>query len=186
MALHRFNWPRELLEPKPRDWVAEHPDLPREMPLATRKRASRQELVVFLQSVIQEDEKFRCPGIIAVSDRIERPTRVEAEIRRMVEAGDISGARDELAKIPVGASKSLDKWKRLLAEPVVKPGRPASGQGMHADLLWLESNSAEYKGQWVALKGGKVLGSNPSSTALEAELAESDCLAGATFFKIEE
>jgi hypothetical protein len=110
----------------------------------------------------------------------------EVRIRQLVEQGNISQARRELSIIPMGASKQLDKWKRLLAEPVVKQGKPASGRGMHADLFWLENHSEQYRGKWVALKRGQLLGSDRSSVALEARLDKLGLLKGTTFFEIGE
>jgi len=107
----------------------------------------------------------------------------EVKIRQLVETGNISGARRELLTIPKGTSKQLDKWKRLLAEPVIKEGRPASGQGMSLDLFWLQNHSERYKGQWVALKKGQLIGSNESRISLES-LLTADQLEGATFLKV--
>jgi hypothetical protein len=124
----------------------------------------------------------------AVTDRRDRPEeyiQAEIKVRRLVEAGNISEARKEIATIPAGASETLDKWKRLLAEPVVTQGKTASGLGMRLNLLWLDNFSEKYKGEWVALKQGQLIGHNPSRIALQIQLEELDSLEGTTFFKIE-
>ena len=111
---------------------------------------------------------------------------LEARIQRLVEKGNISQARRELSAIPMGTSRPLDKWKRLLAEPVIKQGQTASGQGMHSDLLWLEKHSRQYRGQWVALKRGQLIGSNQNRIILQEDLKKMGLLEGTTFANIEE
>lgn len=112
--------------------------------------------------------------------------QVETEIRHLVEEGSIAKARNELANIPSGASLALDKWKRILAKPKGKLEGTTSGSRLKPNLVWLRNNSNQYKGQWVALREGALLGNHVSRTALRANLKRLDQLRGALFFKVEE
>ncbi len=110
----------------------------------------------------------------------------EVKIKLLIEKGNISQARKELSVIPLGTSRPLDKWKRLFADPIVTRGAAASGKNFRRDFDWIEQNSSEYKGLWIAIKDGKLLGNNRSRVVLERELGQLQALEGATFFKVEE
>lgn len=146
----------------------------------------QQVLIEVLEGVKQECRTVACHFVPKTVVGQGDFSQIEAKIRRLVEEGNVSTARKKLSEIPVGASESLDKWKRILAEPIVKQGGPASGHGIQANLLWLERHAASYKGQWVALKRGELLGSHEDSITLETMLEASDSLTGATFFKVKE
>jgi hypothetical protein len=111
---------------------------------------------------------------------------VEARIRRLVEDGSIREARELVSKTRRGSSKSLDIWRRLLAEPRATQVSAASGGRLRANLDWLRKNSRQYGGLWVALKDGRLLGSNPRRFALRSELKRSKQLKNAVFFRVEE
>lgn len=123
-----------------------------------------------------------------INPKPKEPTvlRLEVQIRNMVEQGNISEARRLISWIPDGVSPSLDRWRRLLAEPVVSRGAPASGKNSRADFLWIQRNADRYKGQWVAIKDGILLGSNRSRLLLHKELKRLNILEGATFYKVQE
>jgi hypothetical protein len=112
--------------------------------------------------------------------------RVEIRIRNVVEEGDVAEARKVISEVPSGLSKPLDKWRRILSEPKGQQEGVASGGCMKPNLAWLRGNSMQYRGQWVALKDGSLLGNNQSRLTLRSDLKESNQLKGAMFFRIEE
>ncbi|MFH0822189.1 MAG: hypothetical protein V2B18_05510 [Pseudomonadota bacterium] len=117
----------------------------------------------------------------------EKKLRVlEDEIRALAEKGDLPAARRIISPVPRGLSESLDKWREVLAPPVARVTGSASGRDLRLDSEWLEKNSWQYVGQWVALKNGELLDSGPSRAALRAILKERGDLSGAFLVKIED
>ena len=104
----------------------------------------------------------------------------------MVEKGDVTEARKVISEVPAGFSTPLDKWLRLLADPRAKKEGVASGSRLKPSLASLRSKSVRYRGHWVALKDGQLLGSNASRLALRSDLKRSNELKGAMFFWVEE
>ncbi|QTA86201.1 hypothetical protein [Desulfonema magnum] len=107
------------------------------------------------------------------------------QAKNLTEANRISEARKLLSKIQPGISRKLDNWRRVLAEPKVKIEKSATGGSVKEDALWLKNNSSKYKGKWVALKQGSLLGSHESRVKLHFSLKESGKLIGTTFFRVE-
>jgi len=111
---------------------------------------------------------------------------LDVRIRDLVKKGDLSEAKRIISAVPVGDSLLLDKWRRVLSDPVVTRGGPASGKNFRKDFSWIEQNSKQYRGLWIAVKDGELLGSHKSRLALQQDLGQSGLLEGATFFKVEE
>src|SRR4030042_7079563 len=107
------------------------------------------------------------------------------KIKILIEAGQVSNARFLLTSIPFGISSKLDNWRRVLAIPKAKPEKVATGVDIKQNSSWLLINSGKFKGKWVALKKGILLGSHESRIELHRQLTLADKLKGATFFKIE-
>jgi len=109
-----------------------------------------------------------------------------AEVKILVEEGNILAARKILADIrtPSGVCSETDYWRKILAEPKVTPGKTATGGGIKEDSLWLEKYASAYKGQWVALKAGILMGSNKSLIQLRRWLKDMDKLREATLFRV--
>lgn len=105
-------------------------------------------------------------------------------IKELIETSHVSEARRIVSGIGPGVSEELDYWKKVLAEPVPRPGGPGSGRDMKKDMLWLENNADDYKGKWVALKSGVLLGSHESHTELYQTLKKSGRLTGTLFFRV--
>lgn len=108
------------------------------------------------------------------------------KIRRLVEDGSLEEARHLLSLIPVGISDKFDNWHRVLAKPKVKAEKLATGQNIKTNFSWVQNESGKYKGKWVALKHGKLLGSHESRTELHQIIKQTDNLNGAMFFKVAE
>jgi hypothetical protein len=60
----------------------------------------------------------------------------------------------------------LQKAARILAPPQVVSRRPASNHARSTNKLWLAANRERYQDQWVALRQGELLGSNPQLNVL--------------------
>jgi|GEM_PF-1163289 len=65
-------------------------------------------------------------------------------------------------------------------------GAPARKRSFQADFEWIRKNASQYRGDWIAVKEGKLLGNDRSRRALRSRLKEAGLLKGAAFFKVEE
>ncbi len=110
-----------------------------------------------------------------------------AEVRRLVEESDVPAARNILSYIrtPRGVSADLDNWRKALALPKARPAKTATGGNTKADWLWLEKHASEYKGQWVAVKDGILLGNHKNPTELRHILKNIGKLKNTLLIKIE-
>lgn len=119
------------------------------------------------------------------SDSEKEMEHIAAQIQSLVDEGDIVRARKIISDAPAGMSKALDQWRQALAEPVARETGVATGRDLRVDSLWLEENSDQYLGQWVALKDSELLGCNSSRSALRENLKRKGKLKGALLVKIE-
>ncbi len=62
---------------------------------------------------------------------------------------------------------------------VADPARANSLNDSKANASWLKENSASFRGQWIALKEGNLLGADPSRLELTRKLRAAKNLAGA-------
>ncbi len=62
----------------------------------------------------------------------------------------------------------LQQAARVLAPPVVIRKHPAQPAGLRESRAWLRAHAAEYRGQWVAVREGKLLGAAESLAALKS------------------
>lgn len=115
----------------------------------------------------------------------ENAERISRHINALIEAGGcVLEARRIVSKIRPGVSEKLDYWKKVLAEPVARLAGPGSGGDMRKDMMWLENNADKYKGKWIALKDGVLIGSHESRPELRRTLEQSGRLSETTFFKL--
>jgi hypothetical protein len=56
----------------------------------------------------------------------------------------------------------LQQALAVLSPVVVSSRRPAQGLPLEASQKWLKEHAAQYKGQWVAVRGSTLLGSAPT------------------------
>ena len=111
---------------------------------------------------------------------------IAKRIKTLVENGSIEAARKILSTIKSKKSRHLNVWEKVLAKPKVKIEGKATGGDLTNDILWLQQNSSNYQGQWIALKQGELLGNNESRLALHHSLKCIGKLAGSTFIWIDE
>ncbi len=111
---------------------------------------------------------------------------LEKQIGDLFKNGNLTDAKKIISDVPVGRSGLIDKWRRAVTDPIVTSGGPASGKDFRKDFSCIEQNSRQYRGLWIAVRDGEMLGSHKSRLALQQELEQSGALEGATFFKVEE
>lgn len=110
---------------------------------------------------------------------------VSEHVKKLVEEGQIAEAREVIYSIQPGISNVLDSWQRALAYPEAKLNESAGGENIKADAAWLQDNSEKYKGKWIALKNGILLGAHESRIELHRSLKQAGKLPGAMFFRID-
>lgn len=87
--------------------------------------------------------------------------RFAARVRTAMSVGDIELARRLAAEghACFPANTVLQNLDSALARPRIKQtGRPAN-QGITKSQSWLREHAEQYRGQWVALRDGELLGS---------------------------
>jgi len=184
MALRRFGLvPQQLRDQIP---FVKDPSPLQEGSFGQKKVKQEDELVEVLGQFMPESRVFISYSKPTEFDRRWLSSRMEFRIRRLVEEGNVLQARKEISRVPSGTSSLLDQWRLVLAEPRGKRQGRASDSRVKANLDWIQRNSERYKGQWVALREGQLLGSNPSRLTLRSHLKESNELKGAMFFKFED
>ncbi|HSN97566.1 MAG TPA: hypothetical protein VLS89_04675 [Candidatus Nanopelagicales bacterium] len=121
----------------------------------------------------------------STDEREESSARIEAELRDLVQSGNVRGARQLLARFGIAEDHPrLGRWARALKPPVVRLGAPGSTPSLEKDAAWLREHAREYFGQWVALREGKFLGSHPDHVALHRDLELRGELEGAVFIRL--
>jgi len=70
--------------------------------------------------------------------------------------------------------KRMEQWAIVLAPAKVIGTRPASGNaiGLEASHRWFQNNSSKYKGQWIAVRNGELLGVAPTLKELYAQIGQ--------------
>lgn len=94
---------------------------------------------------------------------------VLVEIRLALKAGAYVAARELSAMgselFPDDAQ--LQRFALVLAPPKVVALRPAQGSGIRANRDWLKAHSDEYRGKWIGLRDGKLVGVAESADELK-------------------
>jgi len=115
-----------------------------------------------------------------------REERISGHVKRLVENGQIEDARNVLSTVQPGISGALDNWQRALSIPKAKLEKSSEGKNVKEDALWLRNNSEKYKGKWIALKNGILLGAHDSRVELRRTLKQTGRLSGSLFFRIDD
>ena len=108
--------------------------------------------------------------------------KVSDQLRTLVENSQVEEAREVLATVPPGVSEELDAWLKVLPVPKAYLSPPESDGNSKLDVLWIHHNADKYKGKWVAIKNGELLGADESRIELRNTLKSAGNLKGATFF----
>ena len=122
----------------------------------------------------------------AAKDNADAIERIEAELRGLMQAGDVGGARRLLARLCPGeqAHPRLARWARALRPPEVRIGAPGSTVTLERNAAWLREHAATYFGQWVALRDGELIGNHRDHVALHREIERRGELQGLLFVRI--
>ncbi len=111
--------------------------------------------------------------------------KISEHVKKLVENGQISEAREVLSTLQPGTSTVLDNWQRALAYPRAKLNKSVGGENIKEDAIWLQNNSDKYKGKWIALKNGILHGAHGSRIELRRSLKQVGKLVGTMFFRID-
>jgi hypothetical protein len=111
--------------------------------------------------------------------------KISEHVKKLVENGQIAEAREVMYFLQPGTSTVLDSWQRALAYPGAKLNKSAGGENIKADAAWLQDNSDKYKGKWIALENGILLGAHESRIELRYSIKQAGKLPRAMFFRIE-
>jgi hypothetical protein len=68
----------------------------------------------------------------------------------------------------------VQRAAQVLAHPVVRAVRPARAKELGASRAWLREHASEYRGQWVAVRQGQLLGAAPSLETLRPLIGEGE------------
>jgi predicted HTH domain antitoxin len=133
-----------------------------------RRDLVRRGIPVHSEERHEQDERDVREG---VDDDLEH---VRLAIQHAIEVADAKTAR---ALIAEGRARFPDdEWiaraERVMAIPTahIVPAKP--DRDPRADLAWLDAHADEYRGQWVALANGDLVGTAPSIELLAAAVPE--------------
>lgn len=110
---------------------------------------------------------------------------ISEHVKKLVEDGQITEAREVMYFLQPGTSTVLDSWQRALAYPEAKLNKSTGRKNIKDDAVWLQKNSDKYKGKWIALKNGILLGAHESRIELRRSVKQAGNLPGAMFFRID-
>tara|TARA_B100001750_G_scaffold248031_1_gene276301 strand:+ start:3584 stop:4045 length:462 start_codon:yes stop_codon:yes gene_type:complete len=107
---------------------------------------------------------------------------VHRQVVTLLEGGRVQQARE----LAAGAG---GEWAEVLRPPQVRVGReaaPGSEARFAADRAWLRENgaAAEYRGKWVALRRGELLGADESRRVLHRRLQQTGSLHEVMFVRV--
>jgi len=134
---------------------------------------------------IQTVEPIPSSSVIETEPNIEREKGIVENVKQCLEDGDVPGARELLATVLTGVYPKVDHWRETLAFPRATQEHSATGEGVQEDTVWLQQHAGEYKGKWVALQRGVLLGSHDSLVQLHQMLKTAKKLTGTTLLRIE-
>lgn len=123
--------------------------------------------------------------LLANIDTDSRWQKISEHVKNLVESNRVEDARKVLSTIQTGNSVTLDRWIKTLTEPKAVVEKGSSAKNIKDEAVWLKQNSEDYKGKWVALKNGELLGADKSRITLHTSLKQTGNLSGAMFFRID-
>jgi hypothetical protein len=105
----------------------------------------------------------------------EAPVSYVARIREHVERDEVGAARRVLAEaLRAGVDEpGLANWEKLLAPgKVLGYSPPEPDSDLQAEIRWLDEHGREYRGQWIAVLGEKMLAHAETLEELRSELSK--------------
>lgn len=93
-------------------------------------------------------------------------------VKHLVDSGRVGEARRFLDLIDSEGvmPSALVGWSDALRLPSARPGSRGTGADPTSNARWLRDHAHSYRGQWVALRQGALLGSGTSRRAVERRL----------------
>ena len=146
------------------------------------------DLFIFLTDPKILSKEF-CFNVVSVkvsdsSTKVRREEFDTEKLKAFVVTGKIDEARSYLNSSSEKSSV-IEYWKKVLEKPKTKIENFASGKSLKLNSDWIKANSRNYTGQWVALKGGNLVGSDVSRINLHKSLKQQGKLTGSVFFRID-
>ena len=68
----------------------------------------------------------------------------------------------------------VQRAARVLAPPVVRVVRLPRARGLSASMAWFREHASQYRGQWVAVREGKLLGAAESLEDLKTVIGQGE------------
>ena len=112
-------------------------------------------------------------AFLAAKDAIDWESRTPANFLRAIQLALAAGAHMAARNLAAqGATRypdnvDLEKYARVLAPPRVLRSDAPPQPGLRANRDWLMTHGSQYRGQWVALRQGQLLGVADSLVALK-------------------
>jgi hypothetical protein len=133
--------------------------------------------------VLDLEEKARAGNLqefASLVERIDWSTRGPDELAAAIDLA-LSRDRAELAVKLAQLGKRLfphheriQRAARVLAPPSVRVTRLPRAKGLAASRAWLREQASQYKGQWVAVREGRLLATAESLEALETIVGQGE------------
>jgi hypothetical protein len=135
------------------------------------------------QERLETWEAVAAGNATSISQQLEQDLE---HLRRRVEAGDVCGARQLLREIVAQHGTPVDvmRWHRVLSEPRAIVKQESSGGGLRENAAWMRDHADEFRGQWLALKRGDLLDSDPRLADLHRRIESSGDLDSVVFVRI--
>ena len=114
-----------------------------------------------LEAAAESQDEYRFVQTAKTIDWRSRPAAdILRAIRLALEAGAYSAARELSAQ---GAGQfpddaQLRQFVDVLAPARVVQRRPAQESGIRANRDWLKAHSEEYRGKWIGVRNGELVG----------------------------
>jgi hypothetical protein len=82
------------------------------------------------------------------------------------------------------ADTRVQQATAVLSPPVVRATRPEQGLLLEASQRWLKEHASRYKGQWIAVGDGTLLGAAPTLQELYKQLGPEGKMAHTVIVKV--
>ncbi len=134
---------------------------------------AEEDLLLWLETAAQRGDE---DDFLAVIDAIERKDFSPQDYARLIRLALSAGAHLKARKLAQEAAgrfpedEELEKTARILAPPQVASAKLPPSPAVRDNHNWLKTFGGEYRGLWVALKDGALLGSAQTLQQLIAQV----------------
>ena len=102
------------------------------------------------------------------SARQPRELTTAIDLALSLEMTDLAIALAQVGSRLFPGDERVQSAAEVLAPPVARITRLPHAKGLDASTVWLDEQAGQYKGQWVAVREGQLLGAAKSLQELEA------------------